>query len=313
MCGSYESEVLTPAFLQTGETCNFQQIVICKKCGLVYKNPVIPEVNKLVYRQEDWGSGENFKKRAKDLTDYLGNFLGDIKPKTVIEVGPGPGWLALALKKILPDCKYIMFEASENVAKLAKSNVPDAVVIPSSIGDMHFSQGFASLVISCGVDYLFTDFRRNINNIYRSLTDEGYLYIERNVFVESEAYNRFKIETYRDLFGQNELMTTWFAVDQYREFLKLRFEVVSENSFLLDKIDDNSSVIYGFLCKKKRISKEFYDGSATWYDQNLVSLRRLDSFAPNEDVKGSKGLDMRGMPSLLNLIKAKVRSVIRPQ
>lgn len=313
MCGSYDSEVLTPAFLNTGETCNFQQIVICKKCGLVYKNPVIPEVNKLVYRQEDWGAGENFKRRAKDLTEYLDSFFGDVKPKTVIEVGPGPGWLALELKKVLPDCKYIMFEASESVAKLAKSNVPDAVVIPSSIGDVNFSQGFASLVIACGVDYLFPDFRRNINSIYRSLSDEGHLYIERNVFVESEAYNRYKIETYRNLFGQNELMTTWFAVDQYREFLKLRFEIVSENSFLLDKVDDNSSVIYGFLCKKKKISAEFYAGNETWYEKNLMSLRRLKASAPNGGVKGADGLDMRKIPSLFKLLMAKVRTVIRSQ
>ena len=275
MCGSYDSEILTPAFLADGSFCNFQKIVMCKKCGLVYKNPVIPELNKLVYSKDSWGDGTTFKRRISDLVSYLSDFLKSNLPRTIIEIGPGPGWLSMALKEILPNSKYLLFEASEDVAQVTAQNMPDSTVIPSSIEEVRINNDFVDLAIVCGVDYLFSDFRSSINKIYSSITKDGYIYIERNVFVETEAYAFFPIRTYRDLFGQNVLMTTWFSVDQYKQFLKMFFDIVSERSFLLDEADGFKSVIHGFLCKKKTIINEYYDGNTLWYEKNMASLGRL--------------------------------------
>ncbi len=276
MCGSYDSEILTPAFLADGSFCNFQKIVICKKCGLVYKNPVIPELNKLVYDKYSWGDGSIFQKRISSLASYLSEFLENIQPKTILEIGPGPGWLAMSLHKLLPNSKYVLFEPSEEVALLTKKNLPDLTVIPTSLEEAFVREGFVEFVLVCGVDYLFPDLRRAIEKIYTSLSRDGYIYIERNVFVDTEAYAWFPIKTFKDLFGQNALMTTWFAVDQYKQFLNLFFDIVSERSYLHDETDGYKCVINGYLCKKKKMEDEYYCGETSWYSSNLASLERLE-------------------------------------
>lgn len=276
MCGSYDSEMLTPAYLADGSFCKFQQIVICRKCGLVYKNPVIPELNNISYSKKSWGDGTTFKKRISSLTSFLSEFLKEISPKTIMEIGPGPGWLAMYLQKLFPTSKYILFEASEDVAELTKQNLPDATVIPSAIDEVYIGNNFAELALVCGVDYLFPDFRSGIEKIHKSLSRNGFLYIERNVFVESEAYVGMPIRTFKDLFGANVLMTTWFAFDQYKQFLALFFDIVSERSFVHDEIDGFKCIIHGFLCKKKVISSAYYDGSTSWYETNIISLGRLN-------------------------------------
>lgn len=283
MCGSYDSEILTPAFLVDGSLCKFQRIVICKKCGLVYKNPVIPDLNKLVYDKHSWSDGTTFQKRFSELSSYLSEFLGNISPGTILEIGPGPGWLAMSLHELVRDSKYILLEASEEVARLTRENLPHATVIPASIEEAEIRNEFVDLAIVCGVDYLFSDFRGAIQKIYRSLSDNGYIYIERNVFVETEAYAWFPIKTLKDLFGQNVLMTTWFAVDQYKEFLNLFFEVISHKSFLHDETDGYKCIIHGFFCKKKAIGPEYYDGKTSWYETNTVSLSRLKGESTNTE------------------------------
>jgi len=281
MCGSYDSEMLTSAYLADGSFCKFQQIVICKKCGLVYKNPVIPELNTLSYSKISWGDGTIFKKRISSLTLFLSGFFKEISPKTIMEIGPGPGWLAMSLQELFPASKYILFEASQDVAELTKQNLPNATVIPATIDEAYINNDFADLAIVCGVDYLFPDFRRAIEKIHKLLTINGYLYIERNVFVESEAYVGFPIKSYKDLFGSNVLMTTWFAVDQYKQFLSLFFDIVSEKSFFHDETDGFKCIINGFLCKKKVIRSEYYHGNTSWYETNMASLRRLNKESTN--------------------------------
>lgn len=277
MCGSYDSDLLIPAILADGSSCRFQQIVICKGCGLVYKNPVIPELNKIAYSKISWGDGSTFKKRIADLTSYLSGFAAEMNPSTVLEVGPGPGWLAMSLQGLFPKAKFILLEASEDVAELTKENLPGATVIPSGINEVELGSNFASLALVCGVDYLFTDYRAAMNKIHASLVEGGYLYIERNVFVEAEAYAGFPIRTCQDLLGQNVLMTNWFALDQYKAFLSMNFDIVSERTFLHDETDGHRCFIHGFLCKKKSAHTEYYKGNQSWYEQNVMSLRRLCS------------------------------------
>jgi len=275
MCGSYSAEVLTPAFLADGSLCDFQKIVICTKCGLVYKNPVIPDLNKLVYCKHSWGDGAIFNKRISELVLYLSDFVKKGSPEKILEIGPGPGWLAMALQDLLPATKFILLEASDEVAKVAKYNVPTATVIPASIDEAYIDNNIFDLAIVCGVDYLFPNFHNAIISIFNKIKTDGYLYIERNVFVESEAYAWSPITSYADLFGKNALMTTWFSVDQYKQFLKQFFDIISEKSFLHDETDGYKCIIHGFICKKKAKYSEYYDGDESWYEQNMTSLTRL--------------------------------------
>ena len=144
------------------------------------------------------------------------------------------------------------------------------------------------MALVCGVDYLFSDYRTSMNKIYDSLSENGYLYIERNVFVDSEAYAGFPINSYRDLFGQNALMTTWFSVDQYRIYLLQYYEVLFERSFVHDETDGHKCIIYGFLCQKK---KKCDNVKMSFYENNIKSLERLVS--TNTKKQTSKSLISR--------------------
>jgi hypothetical protein len=275
MCGSYDSNDLIPAFLPDKSLCNFQRITICKKCGLVYKNPVIPELNKFSYPKSSWGDGSQFRKRIAELAQYLSENLSALNPKIIMEVGPGPGWLAIAVQKMYPTAKFLLLEASEEVAEITRQNMPSATIVPSAIDSVKLSTGFASLALVCGVDYLFTDFRNAIAKIHASIEDDGYLYIERNVFVESEAYAFSPIKTATDLFGQNPLMTTWFNIEQYQKFLELFFDIVSRKSFLHSEMEGHKCMIHGYLCRKKSFASGYFKENLSWYEANVNSLRRL--------------------------------------
>lgn len=80
MCGSFESEKLYPSILPNGSFCKFQEIVICKKCGLIYKVPVIPELNALSYSKKSWGDGRVFKERVLHMFSWFKNFSNILPP-----------------------------------------------------------------------------------------------------------------------------------------------------------------------------------------------------------------------------------------
>lgn len=275
MCGSLESQKLIPAILADGSCCHFQEIVICKKCGLVYKNPVIPELNKLSYDRHSWGDGVDFKKRLADLILYLDQYLDEITPKTILEIGPGPGWLSMCLQTKFPNSKMILVEPSEDVALLAKQNLPFATVVPSDLDDIKMRDGLIDLAVVCGVDYLFNNFKGAFDKIYSLLSKDGYIYIERNVFVEAEAYSWYPINSYHNLFGQNALMTTWFNKEQYLELLKMYFDVVSVRSYLLNETHGHKCIIEGYWCKKKNKVYDYYNENRSWFSVNMKSLDRL--------------------------------------
>lgn len=274
MCGAHNYSVLTPAYLPNGDFCSIQKIVICKDCGLVYKNPVIPKINNFSYTPSSWGDGEIFKNEAAVLSSYLSSF-NELSPGVIAELGPGPGWLAMSLKQHYPDANYIMFEISEDLASIAKKNVPDALVFPFSIDDVKLDPEFVDLAIVSGVDYLFNDFLSSIRKIHRTLCRDGYIYISRNVFVEAEAYIGQPINSYKDLFGSNLLMTTWFSVSQYRSFLSHFFDIISERSIVYSETEGCKSIAYAYLCKKRTPSSNYVPCSESWYEENTESLRRL--------------------------------------
>ena len=281
MCWSYDAEMVTPAFLQKGEHCAFQTIVICKSCGLVYKNPVIPAKNTTVYKKSSWKSGLLFQKRIHDLSVYLANTLEGVDPKFILEIGPGPGWLAAAIETQFPNAKLLLAEVSEEVAKLAKDNTQRATVVPASIDDISLRNGSFDLALVCGVDYLFINHRGSMEKVYHALAEDGYLYIERNVFVETEAYASFLIHSYQDLFGQNALMTTWFNKEQFKIYIEQWFHVVSEKTFLHETKDNVDCLIHGLLCKKRPTVKhdKYYQGEKSWYQTNKTTLDKLSKAA----------------------------------
>jgi len=267
MCGSDDSELVTPAYLKNKKRCDFQEIRICRTCGLVYKNPNIPELTGFEYDIGSWGDGKEFGERLSGVASVLSQQI-KTNLKEIIEIGPGPGWLAKEIHEKWPDARMTLFEPAVEVARIAKKNVPGAAVIPATFDESGWP-GVADLVLMCGVDYLLPNIRRTMRKVWLSMADDGVIYIERNVFVESESFVWLPIQTQYDLIGVNSMMSTWFNFEQYREWLKMFFYLLSWWEYTV-----GGSTIHGFLCRKRQDPVNYWAGKS-WYRENKLSLSRL--------------------------------------
>jgi SAM-dependent methyltransferase len=250
MCGGTDYEVITPAWLADESFCNVQKIVLCQ-CGMVYKNPVIPSLSRVVYEDFNWGNDSVWKEHFCDVSRNL-HIIDSVR--SIVEIGPGLGWLAGYLLGRL-DASYVMIEPSESVVRFLVETLPGVSVIQETWESVEIAEKSADLILCCGVDYLFPDIRVGMNKIHRTMKDTGLLYIERNVFLESEAFAWNQIRTKKDLFGSNALMTTWFSVEQYRDFLSMFFEIIDSWSYVLGMVGDKKIEIHGFLCRKRLCSR----------------------------------------------------------
>jgi SAM-dependent methyltransferase len=249
MCGCGESDLV------------YEGVVICR-CGLVYRN----EVGRVVYLRENWGDGEAWDVHFREVEKSLRGIVGG----DIIEIGPGLGWLAGLFSGFR---SYVMIESSVTVARYLRREFPCVRVIGDTWEGAVVEGDSADLVLCCGVDYLFSDLRRGMEKISRVLRDTGYLYIERNVFLETEAYAWNVVSTKGDLFGSNAAITTWFSYEQYRDFLGLFFEIVGSWSYILGEVKGRKVKIHGFLCRKS--FKLPHYGVCSWREHNMELLGRL--------------------------------------
>ena len=234
VCGSLDAQPLFPSFFR-GQVSSAQMIVICRRCGLVYRNPHIPDICADHY--EDVGSWEGehiYIERLRGVAERIASHVrleaGDLS----LEIGCGPGWLAEHLHAIFPDAGAVLLEPSLKVAEHAQRRNPHAAVLPGVLADADVPQGRFACVIVCAVDYLFQHHRKDMERIHGLLRDGGTLYIERNVFIDQRALTKRPIFDIEDLFGLNHRMNTWFGREQFLEYLGQFFEITDVVQYVSD-------------------------------------------------------------------------------
>lgn len=273
MCTGLDHQILFPSFYKKVASA-FQNIVICRQCGLVFRNPQVPDENVMRYSPASWGDGRIFAERMQNNADYLKGRVSLAKDDYILDVGTGPGWLLSAVLKRFPDAKGIGIEPIPEVAKMAKANCARAIVLPSTLDEASFPKEMFSLILVCGVDYLFTDHRSAMDLLWSWLKKDGHLYIERNVFVEQEAYTGHDILGLADLFGSNQLMSTWFAREQFKAYIDCNFEVLDVRRYDQDVTPRGlRNTLDGLFCRKRPIKRE-YD-RRSWYAENLSRIELL--------------------------------------
>ena len=105
-----------------------------------------------------------------------------IKDGICIDIGSGPGSLAIAISK-LTDLNIYSLDMEEEMNQIAKKNIMDEElhhrIFPVN-GDVHelpFPDDFADLIISRGSLFFWEDKKTSFKEIYRVLKPEGWGYI----------------------------------------------------------------------------------------------------------------------------------------
>ena len=106
----------------------------------------------------------------------------EIKDGTCIDIGSGPGSLAIAISKVT-DLNIYSIDISEEMNQIAKKNIIEEElhhkIFPVN-GDVHelpFPDDFADLIISRGSLFFWEDKETSFKEIYRVLKPEGWAYI----------------------------------------------------------------------------------------------------------------------------------------
>jgi len=132
-------------------------------------------------KKMDETSRTSFKEVYPLIADQIIRRCG-IKDGICIDIGSGPGSLAVAISKIT-DLNIYSLDMEEEMNQIAKKNIMDAelhhMIFPV-IGDVHelpFPDDFADLIISRGSMFFWEDKETSFKEIYRVLKPDGWAYI----------------------------------------------------------------------------------------------------------------------------------------
>ena len=132
---------------------------------------------------------EEMDKRSKTTFRDIYPLIADqiigrcgIKEGICIDIGSGPGALAIAISKVT-DLNIYSLDIEEEMSHIAKKNIMDAelhhTIFPVN-GDVHelpFPDDFADLIISRGSLFFWEDKETSFKEIYRVLKPGGWAYI----------------------------------------------------------------------------------------------------------------------------------------
>jgi len=225
-CGSLRSERLSVT--DTGEAPVVQAIVICRECGLLYRNPYVPNLDESP-AQDLYASPDQERIDAAEVAGRVPLHPHDY----YLEIGCRAGYFAESFGALRSDVNAVLIEADMSLVAQAKQRNVHTVMLPGTLEEADLPPGAFALVVMRGVDHRFADHRANLALIVTLLREGGTLYAERRVFAENWTPDR--------------ATTTWFGRDQFVEYL-------SEFLDVYDVVDraDGARAVYG----RKRPSGE---------------------------------------------------------
>ena len=200
VCGSIESERIAPIE-------NMQAIVICRHCGLVYRNPQVPGLRPAAGTVDDIALQTRARAWAEDISKRVTLEAGEY----FLDVASGGGFVAQELSRRFPAAGAVLLEPDMAQIEHAKRRNLAAAVLPSSLEEADLPSGAFSLVIAAGVDHRFAHHRRDMQTLVDLLAPAGTLYIERTVFI--------------DRYAEQPEANTWFGREQFREYVAQFVEI----------------------------------------------------------------------------------------
>lgn len=122
-----------------------------------------------------------FKDVYPQIADQIIRRCG-IKEGICIDIGSGPGALAIAVSKVT-DLNIYSLDMEEEMNQIAKKNIIDEELhhrifpVNGDVHEMPFPDDFADLIISRGSLFFWGNKEASFREIYRVLKPEGWAYI----------------------------------------------------------------------------------------------------------------------------------------
>jgi ubiquinone/menaquinone biosynthesis C-methylase UbiE len=124
-----------------------------------------------------WYNNNTRKSRLTEMEEYAKKYLHD--GYSVLEVAPGPGYLAIELAKLGICNKIAGLDISKAFVEIAKRNAKEAVVIEvvefrhGNVADMHFPDNSFDFIICTAAFKNFKERLRALNQMCRVLKSGG--------------------------------------------------------------------------------------------------------------------------------------------
>jgi len=115
---------------------------------------------------------------AQNAIDVTGVMRG-----RCLDMGTGPGMLAIAVANAAPDMAVTAFDFSDDALEIARENIREAGLesqVTTATGDVHampFETGEFDLIVSRGSMFFWTDLKHAFSQILRVLSPGGKTYI----------------------------------------------------------------------------------------------------------------------------------------
>lgn len=289
VCRSMSHEALFSGF-HKNTVDDFQNIVICRGCGAVFRNPVMPELNHVHYQTPTFWEGDESHRDHRTRLEFVAGYVSQrvkFGPNDLyVDIGGGPGWLVDKMRSLHPDIGIVLCEPGVENGKFAKTRTAGLIAIPSRIDELTVGDGVFSLITATGVDYLFLDHRTAIQKIAAMLREDGFFYLERNVFVDQESYYGHAILDHDDLFGDNHMMNFWPGRRQFGEYISEFFDVIDNIDYNFGETLGRKCQMFGLLCNKKKSAANSTNaaGHSNYYAQHLDELQKRALLSSIEDL-----------------------------
>ncbi len=220
----------------------------------------------------DWNSAQYLKfenQRTRPSADLISR-ISDLEPKTVADLGCGPGNSTALLAKSFKDARIIGLDSSDDMLAKAKSSYPELefskCLLPDGLGK--FEQSF-DLIFSNACIHWIKEQRTLLDAVYEKLSAGGVFAVQLPLTERADFYR---------LLGSLTADGKWKKLSQVRNFHALSpEEYYDELSARFESLDIWETVYYHTVESAAGVL-EWYKGSGLRPYLDLLSKTEREDF-----------------------------------
>ncbi len=147
------------------------------------------------------------------------------KPEMILDLGTGPGFLALEFARKVPEAKVFGLDLSEDMLAYAKrvvqeSDFKNVTLVLGDVQEIPFEDDCFDLIVSHGLIKCVPDFTKALKEVYRVLKSGGFAFlvdVRRDALKDLEKItSQLNSEEYA---GRKKAMENALSFDEVRDLL----------------------------------------------------------------------------------------------
>ena len=190
-------------------------------------------------------------------SQLAGNISEAIKSGTLVDLGSGPGHLAIEIAKRAPELKVYGIDLSGAMVKIARKNVHDISNVQfklSNATELPFEDNSVDFIVSTGSLHHWREPVRIFNECYRVLKDGGEAWIYdgcSHIPGEEAGKVREKYGFWRYRFLSAAVKFHGFTVEEYHSKVK---NILEQTKFKDSYIMEQADIWMKIAARKNRVS-----------------------------------------------------------